>query len=787
MEKRSLCIAAAAYVCGIVCSAAGFNGTIPLLLAVQLLLFICYRKRKIRRKLWLLLPLLVYLGVNRTGTIGEQMILHEIQSGQKILMSGDVYRTEIKNNKEIIYLKNLEILSNQKEKINSDVQKQVSGNCCMVYIQRKQRIKIGNRITIRGTCRFFTPASNKGQFNSAMYYKGQHISFSVQKAEIIAVDEEFHKILQTLIEWRECLHNQFTKIADKKDASLLQAMLLGEKSEVDKETMKLYQDNGISHILVISGWHYSMIGICIYGVLKRLGASFIVSGGISIGALFMFGLATGFAVSAIRAFVMFAIMTGASIWGRTYDMPTAFSIALLSVLWNNPYRLFQCDFLLSFGAVLGLMLFLPVFEHLVDRNNRFLATFLATLAIQLFTLPVMLYFFYEISIYAVLVNCIVLPFVSILSLFAFAALGVSFFSISLAKIILFPAGLILDFYKISCSAAEKLPFSKYVAGQPEIVCILMYYIGIVIWVSVFYYLRNRDKQAKHPIVKICFIGCLGILVLQLMWHDESGLTVTMLDVGQGEAIYIRTDTGTVMLFDGGSSDINKAGIYRITPFLKAEGNDTIDYVFLSHLDSDHISGIQEIIEENSVQIGTLFLPDTCLQEDSFQNMQQLARENGITVRYFGRGSILQDADVKIAGLHPEPEYQTDSKNDTSIVMLLTYKYFSMLFTGDLEAGGEQKLLQEHGLTDIDVLQVAHHGSKYSSCETLLDKIKPEYTWISCGAGNQYGHPHQDLINRLKKRKCKIYVTANSGQIQLKTNGNSMKVISYFNKIGYNEQ
>ena len=277
------------------------------------------------------------------------------------------------------------------------------------------------------------------------------------------------------------------------------------------------------------------------------------------------------------------------------------------------------------------------------------------------------------------------------------------------------------------------------------------------------------------------------MVLQLMWHDESGLTVTMLDVGQGEAIYIRTDTGTVMLFDGGSSDINKAGIYRITPFLKAEGNDTIDYVFLSHLDSDHISGIQEIMEENSVQIGTLFLPDTCLQEDSFQNMQQLARENGITVRYFGRGSVLQDADVKIAGLHPEPEYQTDSKNDTSIVMLLTYKYFSMLFTGDLEAGGEQKLLQEHGLTDIDVLQVAHHGSKYSSCETLLDKIKPEYTWISCGAGNQYGHPHQDLINRLKKRKCKIYVTANSGQIQLKTNGNSMKVISYFNKIGYNEQ
>lgn len=798
MEKRSLCIAAAAYVCGIVCAEGGITCLVPLLWIVQLLLLFVYKKKKIRRKLWLLLPLLIYLGASRTESLRQRMLVEDIQSGQEILLSGKVYRTETKNDKYIVYLKNLQILSYQSEKINSNFQHQLSDSCCIVYMQKKEELKIGNYIAVQGICRLFSKASNKGQFDSVMYYKGQNISFTVQKAEIVSMNKEFDKVLQTLLEWRGCLHGQFAEITDQQKASLLQAMLLGEKNEVDKETMKLYQDNGISHILVISGWHYSMIGICIYGMLKRLGASFKVSGGISLFILFMFGLATGFAVSAVRAFIMFSIATGARILGRTYDMPTALSLALLYVLWDNPYCLFQCDFLLSFGAVMGLILILPVFEQLLGIKNRFLGTFFATLSIQIITLPIMLYFFFETPVYAILVNCIVLPFVTMLTLIAFAALGVSFFSVSLAKIIIFPASLILDFYEKSCSIAAKLPFSKYVAGQPDMIHILLYYLGIIIWVSVFYYLqakkgnkkqeeKSRKDKVKYLVYKVCFTGCLGIFMLQLIWRSDIGLTITMLDVGQGESIYIKTDNGTVMLFDGGSSDISKAGIYRIAPFLKSEGNDTVDYVFLSHLDSDHISGIQEIIQEKSIQIRTVFLPDTCLRDESFQKMQRLAEENGIAVRYFGKGSILQDGEMTITGLHPEPDYQTDSKNDTSIVMLLKYKYFSMLFTGDIEEGAEQKLLKEQAVNDIDVLQVAHHGSKYSSCEVLLDQIKPEYAWISCGIENSYGHPHQELLNRLEKRKCKIYVTANTGQIQLKTDGNSMKVISYFDRIGYNEQ
>ncbi len=260
-----------------------------------------------------------------------------------------------------------------------------------------------------------------------------------------------------------------------------------------------------------------------------------------------------------------------------------------------------------------------------------------------------------------------------------------------------------------------------------------------------------------------------------------GLEVTILDVGQGDGIFLRTADGMSMMIDGGSTDVSGVGTYRIGPYLKAGGVQTVSWWFVTHADADHISGIKELLEDpDGLRIGNLVLPYVSeeLRDHAYQNLAELARQQGTAVRYMARGDVIETETVMIRCLAPEPEHSYASRNEYSLVLDVTYKEFSMLFTGDLEDGPEQLLSVSGQLQDYDVLKVAHHGSRYSTSEEFLALTRPEYAFISCGIRNSYGHPHEELLERLDTAGCQTFITPESGAIILQTDGSSLVIKTF---------
>ena len=247
----------------------------------------------------------------------------------------------------------------------------------------------------------------------------------------------------------------------------------------------------------------------------------------------------------------------------------------------------------------------------------------------------------------------------------------------------------------------------------------------------------------------------------------------MIDVGQGDSIFVRTPQNTTYLFDGGSSDVKNVGKYRIVPFLKASGVRTLDYIVVSHMDSDHINGIVEMLSDADcfyINIKNIVLPKIKEKDQVYIGLEETIKNKGIHIIYVSAGDEFGDESVIMKCLHPSQTFAYTSQNGYSTTVSLNYKNFDMLFTGDLETDGEDAMMDEKMLKDYDVLKVAHHGSMYSSQQTFLDIIKPEIAIISCGIKNGYGHPHPELINRLRSHNSQIYITTECGEITLKTDG-----------------
>lgn len=292
----------------------------------------------------------------------------------------------------------------------------------------------------------------------------------------------------------------------------------------------------------------------------------------------------------------------------------------------------------------------------------------------------------------------------------------------------------------------------------------------------------------------------------LFLRTESGLQVTALDVGQGDCIHIRSGEGKHYLIDGGSSSRSGAAEYQILPYLKYEGVRKLEAVFVTHSDSDHCGAILDILESypaEGISVGMLILPAVSAEsmDENFAKLVERAENCGIRVQYMSRGQYMEDGSMKITCMHPYRGYDTREANEYSLVLLLEYGCFSGLFTGDVEGGGEEAAwtymkeylagkteetqqeervgtgqtmpegeVQGPGDGRLTVLKVAHHGSAYSTEEELLSALRPRLALISCGKDNPYGHPHRELLERLEAAECRIFITAESGAVTVRSDG-----------------
>lgn len=724
------------------------------------------------------------------------------QEEGQVALSGTIYQIVEKEKSTAIYLDHILISSfNQ-----NNLQEQSFGvNRILLYYTGEEIFRVKNRISVSGTIQKFTKGTNPGQFNEYLYYKSNGIDYKifgenvkVQQADISV----YHQLLKKI---RDTISRVYKTVLSEEDAGVLCAMVLGEKTALPQDTKELYQKNGMAHILAISGLHISIIGMCLYRFLKKCNCPNEMAIPLSIFVLVSYGVLTGSSVSTNRAVVMFVVSMIGILIGRTYDFISAICLSGIIILLQNPLQIINSGFLLSFGAVLAIAYVFPIVKLIVfgrevegeelekttktldikflfwkpkeikrigesswDKQRRnwlkgIAESLLVSFSINLVTLPIILYFYFDMPLYSLIINLILLPLVSLL-----LGLGIILGIVGSAWL---PAGyffagsvhVILAFYDKMCHLFLQLPFSVLTIGQPRVWQLILYYVVLIIFLVSYFY-------SEKKILLILWIGLLCIFLKP----ERSGVEITMMDVGQGDGILIESETGKNYYIDGGSTTVNDVGKYRIVPCLKSKGIASLDYLIITHMDQDHISGATEMLENcrkpGNITIKNLLLPDVACKDEVYENMVKLAKKQQVSVMYLKKKDKLIDGMLSMNCLHPASGFETEDRNDYSTVLLLNYKNFNMLFTGDVSNEGEQAVIDNPELMQCDVLKAAHHGSKYTNSEELLSIVKPSYTVISAAKNNDYGHPHKEVLERLDACKSKYFCTMDYGAISIASDG-----------------
>lgn len=675
-----------------------------------------------------------------------------------VLLRGQVYKKTNHSNYQILYLKN-----------NS-----VKDNILFIYDKDFTDIPIGKYILIRGKLGFFKHARNPGGFNEALYYARQKLFGCVWCDKLLEVSGDSNPFMENLYQLKVSWKKSLVESIGEKNGGILAAMILGEKSEMDATVKELYQNNGISHILAISGLHISFIGLGIYKLIRKTGLGYLPAGILAMGILTLYLLMIGFSVSAVRAYVMLLLRIGADITGRVYDMLTAAMLGAVLTVCYQPLYLTDGGFYMSYGAIIGLAILLPSLQQCFPCRYKWLSGFYASVAINIMLFPITLWFFYVFPSYSVLLNMLVLPLTGPILGIGFLGSFLLLWIPTVGELCLKLCGFILDFYEWICRAGNQLPLARLILGKPEIWKLILYYaVLLFILLCVSYAKKQKWRRPRYRFVWLALVFVIGLMA----FRPNGEINITMLDVGQGDGIYLKGPNGMTYFIDGGSSNESSLGKYCIEPFLKSQGTGTLDYVFITHGDSDHYNGTLEVLRRQDVgiRIRHLVLPCNYDMDVDLLTLAKVAEKTGVEVIVMQAKDYLAEGDFTITCLQPYEEERHLKGNAGSMVLEVEYGAFSMLFTGDVEGEGEEILLNKIKGKDYDVLKVAHHGSRNSTSDSFLDACSPNIALISAGENNRYGHPHKELLGRLEDAGCKIYNTQENGAIILQTDGNSLTI------------
>lgn len=630
-----------------------------------------------------------------------------------------------------------------------------------VYLNKEEQIRIGMFLRVCGKLEEIPGPRNPGEFDSKQYYACRKIYYQMKDGEVCDKSIGYSYFGQLLQEIRQKAETILDEAAGAY-AGIFQAMILGERGNLDAETKMQYQMAGIMHILAISGLHISFVGMGFFRLLKKAGTGNGVAGAVSAFLIYAYGVVTGGSVSAMRAVGMFLVLIGTGIAGRSYDLLSAMALSAIVLLLDAPAYLYNVSFLLSFGAVIGIGALTPEICSLLNLKKRTAKSLAGSVIVWLITLPIALHAYGEVSLAGVILNLLVLPTSGIVLASGIFALPVGIFVIEIAKRVVFPGKCVLFFYEKLCEVVGWIPHSTWIAGSPQLWQCAVYYVML----GVAFTGVKWGKKAASVALVIFAVVFLG-------YHSRNGLTITCLDIGQGDCCVLKMPGGENFLIDGGSSNKKNTAVYQILPYLKNQGIAILDGIFVSHTDQDHISGIEELLELcaqklTTVRVKNLILPDWDTTGGEYEKLKMLAEQTGIRVQTVREGNLLKAKEAQIEILAPENGADGSDTNEDGMVMKVHFGKFRGLFTGDIGAETEKKLLDL--MEDVDFLKVAHHGSKYSTCQRFLDVVSPEIAVISCSAKNTYGHPSADTIKKLEDCGAQVEYTMKNGAITVRTDG-----------------
>lgn len=685
----------------------------------------------------------------------------------------------------------------------------------------------GDYICMSGTVSVPDSATNPGTFDQYIYLRNKGYYLCISNGTIESGNHRPYSIEGFLYG----IKNRCTKIIDNsfdsESAGIVKAMLVADKSTLDKNIKKLYSENGIAHIMAISGVHVAIIGMTLYGFLRKLRIGRFISGTFSIAIIILYGIMTGMSSSTERAVIMLILSIAAEYFGRKTDAPTSMGFAMIIMVLGNPYVILDAGFQLSFAAITGVTVVAPQLRKLLRMFKRFIKAadekkkqkhkkimslrkmiiklidaLVVGIASFITTTPVIIYYYYQFPPYSILINLIVIPLVSLIVGGSILVVLTGLFFTGAAVVMTYPVRLILFGYKYLCIFASGLPGASVLVGHISIGMVFVYYLSVVLIFAILRMIRIGKTERGGPILYLMLATVLFLTVVYEVYSYDKSLKIVYMDVGQGDGVLLRTSGHGGILIDGGSSSNKRVGEYVMVPVLKYYGVSEVEYAFVSHGDVDHVSGLEYLLneEQSGVHVVNLVLPEYGNQ-DALQELKSEAIANNVNIIYMKPGDNItynhQHAEtINIECLYPDEEAGQGvlDTNNLSMILKTTITWdvreadienlnkpsdsdasLSLLFVGDAGIAAEKRLIELYGKNSLgeisdsiacDILKVGHHGSRNSSGSDFLKRVSAMYGIISCGKDNRYGHPHAETLERLKMADTKYMTTKEHGAIIL---------------------
>lgn len=769
MNKRPLFLAAAFFLLGIL-SARLWNIWM-LLLSVIFLAWNIYLRWKKRGGVQGIVYAVAFSAIFVLGMIHMQSAMKShraveslLKDGEKSAVWGTVAKKEEGAKSTKIYLKHCYLRVEEKQL-----------PCRQILVYLNTDVSVGNIIYVNGTVKTLEPARNEGNFDEKNFYESQGTDFKFYGENVQFISRDTDRFAEFLYQKKREVIQLYQKTMGAETAGVLSTMVLGDRQLLEPEIKSLYQKTGISHILAISGLHVSIIGMGFYKMLQKQRVPLLLRSTLSAVAILVFAVLSGAGVSTKRAVLMFLLLLLGGVIGRSYDSLTGLALAAIFLLWENPFVYAYTGFILSFLAVLGVNASVILLKSM-DIQKGIREQICVSGCIQAFTIPVIAYCYFELPTYVIFINLLILPttgavlFLGILGgLLGLLHPVLGFLPLQAAK------GMLM-LYQLLCKFFLKLPGAVWVTGQPKLQRLVFYYVvlaGILAWL---WYekkpQRKSEAESNNRVRNLRFnrialtLFYLGLLICS-MQKEEKRFQIQVLDVGQGDGIYIESDAGTEIFVDGGSVDVSEVGKYRIRPFLKSHSVREVDYWFVSHCDADHCNGLMELLETD-YPIKHLVFSKYVLKDEAQEELAALAKQKGCQVLYMEEGECFRDTSIRIQAIYPSEKSVEGERNADSLVLLLEHGNFHGLLTGDIGSEQEKKLIETYGEVcdsrNIDWYKAAHHGSKTSNSKELLDALQPKIATISCGQDNSYGHPGKEAVEHMQDAGAEIFQTTECGQI-----------------------
>lgn len=657
--------------------------------------------------------------------------------------------------------------------IISDIQEKEYKKVCTAKIVRNNKkilinikmsqdipsIKYGDSLYIEGEFKQPEEARNYKGYNYKQYLKTKKIIGTVELEKVKILKSSNGSFIHNIQKYiRDTINGTLTD----EEGNLLLAILLGNKDKLSEDIQESFKTSNLSHMLAVSGAHVSYI---ILGLTYVLQNSIIGKKNgkiVCIIFLLAFMAITNFTPSVTRACIMAILTLFSSIIYRKSDVYTNISVAALITLIFNPYSLLDLGFQLSYGGTIGIIIFIKRIQE--KKSNSKVINYIKQMALvsiyaNIIIIPIMMYHFNTVSFTFIISNIMASPILGIIVITGFLFIIASITVKPLTRLIaIFIKPILSILIKIS-QICSKLPFSNILVVTPYMFNVISYY-------AIILYCIKSKKNNKCKII-ICLLIVL-ILINFIIYIFPQKLRIFFIDVGQGDSTLIITPDKKTVLIDGGGSDSFDVGEKVLLPYLLDRRILKIDYVLISHFDTDHCGGILTIMEK--VKVKNIIISEQAEHSENYERFKKLMIHKKIRLIEVKKGDkikIGRYSEFKI--LFPTSRLLSENPlNNNSIVAQFNYNNFKMLFTGDIEKLAEQQILKtEKAEIRADILKVAHHGSKTSSIPEFIKAVRPKIALIGVGKNNTFGHPNQQTIKNLENIKCRIYRTDLQGEIIIK--------------------